>query len=134
MILHFTQLKKLIARSIEAWVELFDMEDKQNLPIFKMELTYDNDKMEFYPYYSDLEECLLFVVLQLTKTMQSVPTVQSWLSGTNELNSIDAMVAEHVVTAARAMLKEACKVNFEKPSAHLDSYSKHILFNASICK
>ncbi|XP_071484907.1 dynein axonemal heavy chain 12-like [Diadema antillarum] len=116
------QLKDLIVRSIEAWVELFDPEDTQQLPIFKMELTYDNDKMEFYPYYSDLEECLLFVVVQLTRTMQSVPTVQSWLSGTNELSSIDVMVAEHVVSLARQKLKEACKRNFEGPQAHLDSY------------
>lgn len=105
-------------------MNLFDLEDKQKLPIFKMELTYDNDKMEFYPYYSDLEECLIFIVTQLTKTMQSVPTVQSWLSGTNDLSNIDVTVADHVINRCTTKLKEACKVNFEGPQEHLQSYSK----------
>ena len=131
-ILKYYQLKDLIVRSIEAWVELFDLDDNQRLPIFKMELTYDNDKMEFYPYYSDLEETVLFVVLQLTRTMQSVPTVQSWLSGTNELNSIDVTVADHVVITARKTLKEVCKMNFEGPSAHLDSYSEYMICTSFI--
>ncbi|XP_070559445.1 dynein axonemal heavy chain 12-like isoform X2 [Ptychodera flava] len=116
------QLKDLIVRTIEAWVALFDLDDKQHLPIFKMELTFDNDKMEFYPYFSDLEDCLLFVVTQITKTMQAVPTVQSWLSGTNELSYIDASTAQHVLTWANGELKEACKLNFEGPEAHLQSY------------
>ncbi|XP_077865268.1 dynein axonemal heavy chain 12 [Saccoglossus kowalevskii] len=116
------QIKDMIVRTVEAWVELFDLEHRQNLPIFKMELTFDNDKMEFYPYYSDLEECLLFVVTQITKTMQVVPTIQSWLSGTNELSSIDASTATHVLTWANTKLIEACKINFEGPQAHLQSY------------
>ncbi|XP_077977539.1 dynein axonemal heavy chain 12-like [Glandiceps talaboti] len=116
------QLKDLIVRTIEAWVALFDLDDKQFLPIFKMELTFDNDKMEFYPYFSDLEECLLFVVAQITKTMQAIPTVQSWLSGTNELSFIDASTAEHVLNFAKTQLKQAAKINFEGPEAHLQSY------------
>ncbi|XP_071807320.1 dynein axonemal heavy chain 12-like isoform X1 [Asterias amurensis] len=116
------QLKDLIVRSIDSWVSLFNPDDKSNLPIFKMELTYDNDKMEFYPYYSDLEECLLFIVTQLTKTMQNVPTVQSWLSGTNDLNSIDVAIADHIIDEAKKKLKEACKLNFEGPTQHLQSY------------
>ncbi|XP_033102995.1 dynein heavy chain 12, axonemal-like isoform X1 [Anneissia japonica] len=116
------QLKDLIVRSIEAWVKLFEPDNTLQLPMFKMELTFDSDKMEFYPYYSDLEECVLFVVEQLTKTMQNVPTVQSWLSGTNELSSIDITIADHVITWARKTLKEACKANFEGPTEELDSY------------
>ena len=118
------QLKDLIVHSIDAWVALFDPSDKTHLPIFKMELTYDNDKMEFYPYYSDLEDCLLFIVTQLTKTMQNVPTVQSWLSGTNDLNSIDVSIADHIIARARLQLKEACRLNFEGPTEHLQFYSE----------
>ncbi|XP_071816044.1 dynein axonemal heavy chain 12-like isoform X3 [Apostichopus japonicus] len=116
------QLKDFITRSIEAWVTLFNPEDKMYLPVFKMELTYDNDKMEFYPYYSDLEECLLFMVKQLTKTMQSVPTVQSWLSSTNESRYIDVTIAKHIIEESNRKLKEACRLNFEGPQAHLQSY------------
>lgn len=102
------------------------------LPVFKMELTYDNDKMEFYPYYSDLEECLLFMVKQLTKTMQSVPTVQSWLSSTNESRYIDVTIAKHIIEESNRKLKEACRLNFEGPQAHLQSYSE-LLSNLILC-
>ena len=40
-----------MTRSLEHWVSLFDLEDKHRLPIFKMELTFDDGKMEFYPNY-----------------------------------------------------------------------------------
>lgn len=45
------QLKDLIERSLQHWVSLFDLKDRQHLPIFKMELTFDEGKMEFYPSY-----------------------------------------------------------------------------------
>ena len=68
-------------RTIEAWVNLFDESNKDNLPILKMELIYDDERMQFYPTYEDLEELVLFVVDQITSTLQNVPTVQSWLAG-----------------------------------------------------
>ena len=118
------QLKLLLTRTIEAWVNLFDESNKELLPVLKMELIYDDDKMQFYPAYEDLEELVLFVVEQIVSTLQNVPTVQSWLAGGSTMQPTDAHVADHIVTAATAKLKEATKRNFEEPSAHLEWFSK----------
>ena len=65
------QLKNLLVRTIEAWVNLFDESYKEHLPILKMELIFDDETMQFYPTYSELEELILFVVEQLTGSLQS---------------------------------------------------------------
>lgn len=64
-------------RTIDAWVCLFDESNKENLPLLKMELTFDDQKMQFYPPYEELEELALFVVTLICRTMQSVPTVSN---------------------------------------------------------
>ena len=66
------QLKNLLVRTIEAWVNLFDESYKEHLPILKMELIFDDDTMQFYPTYGELEELILFVVEQLTGSLQSM--------------------------------------------------------------
>ncbi|XP_013387188.1 dynein heavy chain 12, axonemal, partial [Lingula anatina] len=116
------QMKDLLVRTINGWLCLFDVDNKEHLPILKMELTFDDQKMQFYPAYEDLEELILFVVHQITKTMQQVPTVSSWLAGGNTLNHINANVAEHLVQGALKTLRDAVKRNFEEPNAHLQSF------------
>ena len=37
-----------------------------------MELIFDDDTMQFYPTYGELEELILFVVEQLTGSLQSM--------------------------------------------------------------
>ena len=54
------------------FVELFDEGNHERLPLLKMELIYEDDKMQFYPPYEDLEETVLAVVDQITNTLQSV--------------------------------------------------------------
>ena len=66
------QLKGLLVRTIEAFVSLFDEENHLKLPLLKMELTFDDQHMQFYPPVGDLEEVVLLVVKQITKTMQQV--------------------------------------------------------------
>ena len=61
--------------------------------------------------------------IQVTKTMQVVPTVQSWLSGGNPVYT-DATVASHIITESIAMLKEACKHYFVAPSEHLQTFKE----------
>jgi dynein heavy chain len=126
LILSFScfQLKDLLVRTMESWVNLFDENNKDNLPILKMELTFDEERMQFYPPYEDLEEVALFVVDQITKSMQQVPTVQSWLAGGNTTVNTDVIVAQHIVDASTFKLKEACQRNFEEPQLHLQSFSK----------
>ncbi len=61
----------LLGRNIEAWVNLFDESNKELLPLLRMELTFDDETMQFYPTYAELEELVLFVVEQLTGSLQS---------------------------------------------------------------
>lgn len=89
-----------------------------------MELTFDDEKMQFYPPKEDLEETVVFVIKQICKTMQQVPTVQSWLAGGSTVNHTDVSVADHVVHRALTKLKKAVKLNFEDPQYHLESFSK----------
>lgn len=51
-------------------MKLFDLEDRRRLPIFKMDLTLDENRMEFYPSIQDLEESILFVVDCIGQTLQ----------------------------------------------------------------
>eukprot|EP00105_Crassostrea_gigas_P043640 XP_019927788.1 PREDICTED: dynein heavy chain 12, axonemal isoform X3 [Crassostrea gigas] len=118
------QLKNLLERTIDSYVTLFDPNDKAKLPLMKMELTFDDQKMQFYPPKEDLEETVLFVVSHICKAMQQVPTVQSWLAGGSTVNHTDATVADHVVKAAVEKLKEAVKREFEGPQLHLESFVK----------
>ncbi|ELU12017.1 hypothetical protein CAPTEDRAFT_196412 [Capitella teleta] len=117
------QLKDLLVRTIEAWVNLFDEVNKQNLPVLKMELIFDDNKMQFYPLYEDLEELVLFVVEEVTGTLQHVPTIQSWLAGSQNTQSVDVKVADHIVSAAISKLKDAVKRHFEEPQAHLQWFN-----------
>lgn len=65
----------MLVRTVDDWVSLFDEGNKEKLPLLRMELTFDDRKMQFYPPYEELEELALFVVTLIRKTMQSVPTV-----------------------------------------------------------
>jgi len=60
------QLRDLLDRTLAAYVGLFDMDDKTHLPLLKMELTFDDEKMQFYPPSQDLEDTVLFVVKQVS--------------------------------------------------------------------
>lgn len=100
------------------------MDDKSKLPLLKMELTFDDEKMEFYPPSQDLEETVLFVVKQICKTMQQVPTVQSWLGGGSTLTHTDASIPEHILQKYTSKLKSATVANFEEPQALLQSFGK----------
>ena len=83
---HFwIQIKDLLVRTIDSWVSLFDENNKENLPLLRMELTFDDRKMQFYPQYEELEELALFVVSLICKTLQNVPTV--WMFGS--LSNVD---------------------------------------------
>ncbi|XP_029097540.1 dynein heavy chain 12, axonemal isoform X8 [Monodon monoceros] len=64
------QLKELLKRTVEGFVKLFDQEDQRGLPIFKMELMFDDDKMEFYPTFQDLEDVVLGLVERIAEALQ----------------------------------------------------------------
>jgi len=66
------QLKDVLTRTINAWVDLFDESNKESLPQLCMELVNESGQMSFFPSYEQLEELILFVVQQIANTLQTV--------------------------------------------------------------
>nr|XP_014432906.1 dynein heavy chain 12, axonemal isoform X1 [Pelodiscus sinensis] len=116
------QLKELLRRTVEAYVKLFDPEDRRWLPLFKMELTFDDEKMEFYPSFQDLEEAILFIVTRIGQTLQNVQTIHSWLAGGATAVTLDTELADHVIAWASSTLKRAILANLEGPKEHFERY------------
>ncbi|KAM6256904.1 dynein axonemal heavy chain 12 [Porphyrio hochstetteri] len=114
------QLKELLGRTVEAFVKHFDPEDQKSLPLFKMELTLDEKKMEFYPSLQDLEEAILFIVNRIGQTLQNIQTVHSWLMGGT--TTLDAELPSHVIAWATSTLKKSIRDNLKSPKEYFESY------------
>lgn len=121
-ILMSNQLKDILKRTVEGFVKLFDQEDQERLPIFKMELTFDDDKMEFYPTIQDLEDVVLGLVERIAEVLQNVQTVSSWLSEAPTTVNLDTELPEHVIQWALNTLKEAIDRNLEGARNHYETY------------
>ncbi|NXK59011.1 DYH12 protein, partial [Sylvietta virens] len=119
-VLMSNQLKELLQRTTEAFVKLFDPEDRSHLPFFKMDLTFDENKMEFYPSLQDLEEAILFVVDCIGQTLQNIQTIRAWLMGGTE--TLDAELPAHTVQWAKSTLKKSISDNLEGPKEHFKGY------------
>ncbi|NWX55505.1 DYH12 protein, partial [Promerops cafer] len=121
-VLMSNQLKELLQRTTEGFVKLFDPEDRSRLPLFKMDLTFDENRMEFYPSLQDLEEAILFVVDCIGQTLQNVQTIRAWLTGGTA--TVDAELPAHIVQWAKSILKKAIGDNLEGPKEHFKGYVK----------
>ncbi|NXM04479.1 DYH7 protein, partial [Tyrannus savana] len=111
------QLKELLGRTTEAFVKLFDPEDRSRLPLFKMDLTLEENNIEFYPSFKDLEESVLFVVDCIGETLQVC--FYLYLRGTATVN---AELPNHVIQWATSTLKKSIRDNLEGPKEHFESY------------
>ncbi|KAJ6668326.1 hypothetical protein lerEdw1_015703 [Lerista edwardsae] len=116
------QLKELLKRTVEAFVQLFDLDDQRWLPLFKMELTFDDEKMDFYPSFQDLEAAILHILTLMSQTLQNVQTIHSWLGTGTTVTTIDTELPDHVITWASNILRRAIHENLKGPKAHFDSY------------
>ncbi|CAL8325422.1 unnamed protein product [Merluccius merluccius] len=115
------QLKSLLERSVEEFVNLFDPVNTHKLPLFHMDLTFDDEKIDLYPSFEDLEDAVLGILNAITNTMQKVQTVQSWLSEVDN-SFVDAKLASHVLTRAHATVKNAVCLHLEEPNKHYQNY------------
>lgn len=52
------------------FVSLFDPLNISKLLLFKMDLIFDDEKMDFYPSFHDLEEAVLEILYIISNTMQ----------------------------------------------------------------
>lgn len=53
-----------------AFVNLFDPLNISKLPLFKMDLIFDDEKMDLYPNFHDLEQAVLEMANLISNTMQ----------------------------------------------------------------
>jgi len=79
-----SQLKSLLQRSVEEFVNLFDPSNRHRSPVFALALTLDDEKMEMYP---DLEACVLEILDVIANTLQ--------VSLTRERKTITARGFDH---------------------------------------
>ncbi|NWY47178.1 DYH12 protein, partial [Sylvia atricapilla] len=121
-VLMSNQLKELLQRTTEVFVKLFDPEDRSHLPLFKMDLTFDENRMEFYPSLQYLEEAILFAVDCIGQTLQNVQTIRAWLLGGTA--TLDAELPAHTVQWAKSTLKKCIRDNLEGPNEHFKGYVK----------
>ncbi|XP_070695267.1 dynein axonemal heavy chain 12 [Pempheris klunzingeri] len=116
------QLKSLLQANVENFVYLFDPSDHHRLPIFRMALTFDDEKMEIYPTLQDLEATVFEILKAITNSLQKVQTVHSWLTQSTS-SFVDAKVADHVQAWAQVTLKTAMHKNLEEPGKHFQNYA-----------
>ncbi|XP_056131285.1 dynein axonemal heavy chain 12 [Lampris incognitus] len=115
------QLKSLLKRNVEEFVSLFDPCNVHLLPLFCMDLTCDNGRMEFYPSFQDLEKTILDILSVITNTLQNVQTVQSWLAEA-AVSFVDAKLVDHVLSWAQTTVKDAVHKNLEEPDKYFQKY------------
>uniref|UniRef100_A0A3Q3B332 Dynein axonemal heavy chain 12 n=1 Tax=Kryptolebias marmoratus TaxID=37003 RepID=A0A3Q3B332_KRYMA len=118
------QLKSVLQANVEKFVSVFDSDNHHCLPVFRMALTFDDDKMEIYPTLQDLEDSVLEILNSIANTLQRIQTVQSWLAQTST-SFVDASVPDQVLTWARVAVKNALHKNLEEPDQHLKSYNSY---------
>ncbi|XP_049921653.1 dynein axonemal heavy chain 12 [Epinephelus moara] len=115
------QLKSLLQTSVEEFVSVFDPSNHDRVPLFRMALTFDDEKMEIYPTLQDLEASVFEILNAITNTLQKVQTVQSWLTQATS-SFVDAKVADHILTWAQVTVKTAVCKNLEEPDKHFQNY------------
>uniref|UniRef100_G3NDR4 Dynein axonemal heavy chain 12 n=1 Tax=Gasterosteus aculeatus aculeatus TaxID=481459 RepID=G3NDR4_GASAC len=118
------QLKSLLQKSVEEFVNVFDPSNWHRLPIFRMALILDDKKIEIYPTLEDLEAAVFEILNAITNTLQKVHTIQSWMARGNS-SFVNAKLADHILARARATVKTAVCENLEEPDKHLRNYVDH---------
>lgn len=141
------QLKSLLQTSVEEFVSLFEPSNCHLMPIFRMALTFEDEKMEIYPTLQDLEADVHDIVNVITNTLQvrlfactshwgenygtflfgceidpqGVQTIDSW-QGQATPSFVDVKVADRILDWAHNILKTTVCKNLEEPNKHFQHY------------
>ncbi|KAM8834259.1 LOW QUALITY PROTEIN: dynein axonemal heavy chain 12-like [Synchiropus picturatus] len=111
------QIKWLLCRSVQELVDVFQSGD---LPLLRMTLTFDHQKMDIYPSPGDVQATLLEIFDCVANTLQRVQTVRSWLSPSAS-EFVEAKVPEEVLSEARLTVRSVVCRNLEEPEQHFHS-------------
>uniref|UniRef100_A0A3Q2D0D5 Uncharacterized protein n=1 Tax=Cyprinodon variegatus TaxID=28743 RepID=A0A3Q2D0D5_CYPVA len=118
------QLKSMLQQSVKTFVSAFDPNNRRYLPIFCMNLTFDDEKMEMYPSLQDLEASVLEILSSIASTLQRVQTVQAWLAPTST-SYVNASIPDDILAWARVTVTNAVRKNLEEPDKHYKTYVKN---------
>lgn len=119
-------------RTIYAWCNLLKPENHLNVPIIRMELTFDDNKMQFYPVVNTINDLLVSIVNKIAQSLPGIQTVKGFINGENE--TIDTSVADHYIQDASKILKSCLDYYMIEPKNHLQTYSNFCLKTIIIFK
>lgn len=71
-VLASNQLKDLLLRTIHAWCDILKPENHLNVPVIRMELTFDDQKMQFYPSVTTIRDLLFTIVEKIATALPNV--------------------------------------------------------------
>ena len=113
-------LVSILVHTIKSWVALFDPADQYNLPLYKVQLVLEDNNMTFSPPLAELDEVIKSVITTVSKSLQNVPGVQSWLSGAATFVPIKSHVEQTTINEQSGLLKERVGGYFDGPKSHLE--------------
>jgi dynein heavy chain, axonemal len=126
-VLASNQLKDLILRTIYAWCHLFSPENYSNVPIIKMELTFDDEKMQFYPHYNSIKEILCAITDKIATSLPGIQTLKAFQNGSTG-ETIDTQIAEHFLKDSAQRLDACLKHYMIEPQQILNEYIEKYSF------
>nr|XP_057908676.1 dynein axonemal heavy chain 12-like isoform X2 [Doryrhamphus excisus] len=115
------QLKSLLQRSVEEFVYPFEPSNHHFLPLFRMALTLNEEKMEIGPTLQELEADVFEILNAITSTLQKVQTVHSWLAESTSA-FVDAKTPDHTLTWANLTVKATVRDNLKEPDQYFQNY------------
>lgn len=91
-----------------------------------MELTFDDNKMQFYPTYNTIRDLFLSVVEKIAQSLPNVQSIKGFINAENEM--IDTSVSTDFIKKAGERLKESLEFYMIEPREHLNSYIEKYSF------
>ena len=95
-------------------------------PVIRMELTFDDNKMQFYPTYNTIRDLFLSVVDKIAQALPSVQSIKGFINAENEI--IDTTVSNDSIKKAGERLKESLEFYMIEPRSHLSAYIEKYSF------
>ncbi|XP_068605783.1 dynein axonemal heavy chain 12-like [Brachionichthys hirsutus] len=115
------QLKALLKKCTDEFVELFHPRNQHLMPLISVSLTLNGATLQMSPTVAELEASVSAMLDCVTNTLQKVPNFQSTL-GRAQMSFVDAKVPEEVLCSAHETLKTRVCENLEEPVKHLQTF------------
>nr|WAW84833.1 axonemal dynein heavy chain reconstructed 1 [Halisarca dujardinii] len=123
-------VRGMLGRAIEEFVEQISCGRVAVLPVFKVHLCFVDDKLVFEPSLQEVEDSLVFVIEQISKTLQHIPHLKDWLAGSVSCASINTSIEGSFFKRNEVRLRAAAKEHLQPLLQHLEGYDQfNFLFN-----